>query len=117
MNLLLFLCPLQLFLDSVLKTFQSLHHFFFVLCKLLKEGVQSGQNNNQDSLKFSSQGGFLQQLTFESMTTNIDGKSPKFDSTQWEKFSCLASEVAWPSFCICLSEGKASINYKISQVQ
>ncbi|KAK9066129.1 hypothetical protein SSX86_013450 [Deinandra increscens subsp. villosa] len=105
-----------LLLDSVLRTFQSVHHFFFVLCKLLKEGARSCQSNDPSNLKFSSQGGFLQQLTFESMTTNIDKNSSKFDSTHWKKFSCLVSEVAWPSFCICLSEGKTFIDYKISQM-
>ncbi|KAK1434263.1 hypothetical protein QVD17_11183 [Tagetes erecta] len=105
-----------LLLDSVLQTFQSLHHFFFVLYKLIKEGVPSGQSNDHSSLQFSSQGGFLQHPTFESINTNIDGNSSKLDSTLGEKFSCLVSEVAWPAFCICLSEGKAFINYKISQM-
>ncbi|KAJ0713630.1 putative P-loop containing nucleoside triphosphate hydrolase, DNA2/NAM7 helicase, helicase [Helianthus annuus] len=101
-----------LLLNPVLLTFQSVHHFFFVLCKLLKEGVPAGQSNDHSSLKLSSQGGFLQQPTFES----IDGNSSKFDFTHWEKFSCLVSEVAWTSFCICLSEGKTFIDYKISQM-
>ncbi|KAI3786251.1 hypothetical protein L1987_45386 [Smallanthus sonchifolius] len=105
-----------LLLNLVLQTFQSVHHFFFVLCKLLKEGVQSSQSNDHSSLKFSSQGGFLQQPTFQSMTTNIDGNLSKFNSSLWEKFCCLVSEVAWPSFCICLSEGKTFIDYKISQM-
>ncbi|MFS7974709.1 putative P-loop containing nucleoside triphosphate hydrolase, DNA2/NAM7 helicase, helicase [Helianthus anomalus] len=101
-----------LLLNPVLQTFQSVHHFFFVLCKLLKEGVPAGQRNDHSSLKLSSQGGFLQQPTFES----IDGNSSNFDFTHWEKFSCLVSEVAWTSFCICLSEGKTFIDYKISQM-
>ncbi|KAL8253502.1 hypothetical protein R6Q59_037195 [Mikania micrantha] len=105
-----------LLLDSVLRTFQNVHHFFFVLCKLLKEGVQSGQSNDHSNLKFSSQGGFLQHPTFESVTTNIDENSSKSDSTHWKKFSYLVSEVIWPSFCICLSEGKTFIDYKISQM-
>lgn len=101
----------------MLLRFQSVHHFFFVLCKLLTEGVQSGQSDDHSSVKFSSQGGFLQQPTFDSMAINIDGNSSKVDSTHWKKFSYLLSEVAWTSFCICLSEGKAFIDYKISQVR
>ncbi|CAH1429552.1 unnamed protein product [Lactuca virosa] len=108
-------CELLL-LDSVLQRFQSLHHFFFVLCKILTEGVQSGKNEGNSNLKFSSQGGFLQQPTFESMDANINGKLSKFNSEHWKKFGCLLSEVAWPSFCICLSEGKTFIDYKISQM-
>ncbi|XP_071712086.1 uncharacterized protein [Rutidosis leptorrhynchoides] len=105
-----------LLLDSVLQRFQSLHHFFFVLCKLLTEGLPSGQYDERSKLEVSSQGGFLQQPTFDSMTPDIDGNPSKFDSTHWKKFGCLLSEVAWSSFCICLSEGKAFIDYKISQM-
>lgn len=100
----------------MLQRFQSLHHFFFVLCKILTEGVQSGKSDGNSNLKFSSQGGFLQQPTFESMDASIDGNLSKFNSEHWKKFGCLLSEVAWPSFCICLSEGKTFIDYKISQV-
>nr|GEU89716.1 putative P-loop containing nucleoside triphosphate hydrolase [Tanacetum cinerariifolium] len=105
-----------LLLDSVLKRFQSVHHFFFVLCKLLTEGLQSGQSDDNSNSKFSSQGGFLRQPTFDSMTTDIDGNSSKFGSTHLKKFSFFLSEVAWPCFCICLSEGKAFIDHKISQM-
>lgn len=105
-----------LLLDLVLQRFQNLHHYFFVLCKLLTEGVKSGKNDDHGNLKFSSQGGFLQQPVFDSMAINIDGNSSKFDSVHWKQFSCLLSEVAWPSYCKCLSEGKAFIDYKISQM-
>lgn len=102
-------------LDSVLQRFQSLHHFFFVLCKILTEGVQKSEGGD-NNLKFSSQGGFLQQPSFESMEANINGNLSNFNSTHWKKFGFLLSEVVWPSFCICLSEGKAFIDYKISQM-
>lgn len=113
----LFLFPIQLLLDSVLERFQSVHHFFFVLCKLLSEGLQSGRSDDNSNLKFSSEGGFLRQPTFNSVTTDIDGNSSKFGSTHLKKFSYFLSEVAWPCFCVCLSEGKAFIDHKISQVQ
>ena len=111
----MFWCCFQILLDSVLQRFQSLHHFFFVLCKLLTEGVQSGKRDDSN-LKLSSQGGFLHQPAFDSTDTNINGSLSKLDSTHWKKFGCLLSEVVWPSFCICLSEGKTFIDYKISQV-
>nr|XP_043617923.1 uncharacterized protein LOC122589673 isoform X2 [Erigeron canadensis] len=105
-----------LLLESVLQRFQCAQHFFFVLCKLLTDGVQSGQSHDHGNLKFSSQGGFLQQPTFDFKTKNINGNLLKFNFTHWNKFSCLLSQVAWPSFCIYLSEGKAFIDYKISQM-
>ncbi|PWA56676.1 P-loop containing nucleoside triphosphate hydrolase [Artemisia annua] len=103
-------------LDSVLERFQSVHHFFFVLCKLLTEGLQPGRSDDNSNLKFSSEGGFLRQPTFDSVTTDIDGNSSKFGSTYLKKFSYFLSEVAWPCFCVCLSEGKAFIDHKISQM-
>lgn len=108
--------------DSVLLKFQTLHHFFFVLCKLLKEGVASSQilpgNSSDDAYpsKFSSQGGFLRQPVFDSLPNNISDPL-NVDCTSWEKFSCLLAEIAWPSVLKCLVEGKAFIDYKISQVQ
>lgn len=67
-------------------------------------------------LKFSNQGGFLRQPVFDSLANNTDGHSPSVDSKSWETFSCLLSVIAWPSILKCLVEGKAFIDYKISQV-
>ena len=112
----------QVQLDSVLLNFQTLHHFFFVLCKLLKEGVTSTPplpDNSSDELnilKFSSQGGFLRQPVFDAMPINIDLHLPNINSSTWAEFSCFVAGLAWPFIQKCLAEGKAFINYKISQV-
>ncbi|XP_057504671.1 uncharacterized protein LOC130788134 [Actinidia eriantha] len=109
-------------LDSVLLNFQTLHHFFFVLCKLLKEGVTPTQplpGNSSDELnilKFSSQGGFLRQPVFDAMPINIDVHLPNINSSAWAEFSCFVAGLAWPFIEKCLAEGKAFINYKISQM-
>ncbi|KAL6576205.1 hypothetical protein OROHE_000676 [Orobanche hederae] len=47
-------------LDSVLSNFQTLHHLFFILCKLLKEGNSSAQSIQKipdvtDASRFSMQ--------------------------------------------------------------
>ncbi|KAA8541523.1 hypothetical protein F0562_022675 [Nyssa sinensis] len=109
-------------MDSILLNFQTLHHFFFVLCKLLKEGVSSTPTipgSSSDDLKiskFSSQGGFLWQPVFDSVPNSVDGHALNIDPAAWEKFSCVLSGIAWPSLLKCLAEGKAFIDYKISQM-
>ncbi|XP_019077812.1 uncharacterized protein LOC100265030 isoform X2 [Vitis vinifera] len=109
--------------DSVLLNFETLHHFFFVLCKLLKEGVictsdpQRHSSGIKNISKFSSQGGFLRQPAFDSFPENVNGHSSVDDSKSREKFSCLLSEITWPFIRKCLVEGKAFVDYKISQVE
>lgn len=105
-------------LDAVLLNFQTLHHFFFILCKLLKEGVPNlAVLNDLNVSKFSSQGGFLLQPVFDSLPANVHNVySSGVDSKTWEKFSLILSELAWPSVRKCLLEGKAFIDYKISQM-
>ncbi|KAL7180670.1 hypothetical protein ACSBR1_043789 [Camellia fascicularis] len=109
-------------IDSVLLNFQTLHHFFFVLCKLLKEGVTSTATlpgNSPDDInisKVSSQGGFLWQPVFDSVAHNVDGQSANVDLSSWEEFSYLLAGIAWPFIQKCLAEGKAFIGYKISQM-
>ncbi|XP_059642145.1 uncharacterized protein LOC132284095 isoform X2 [Cornus florida] len=109
-------------LDSVLLNFQSLHHFFFVVCKLLKEGVTPTptlpRSSSEDLKisKYSSQGGFLGHPVFDPVTISVDGDLSDVDSVFWEKFCCLLSEIAWPSIRKCMAEGKAFIDYKISQM-
>uniref|UniRef100_F6GYM0 Helicase SEN1 beta-barrel domain-containing protein n=1 Tax=Vitis vinifera TaxID=29760 RepID=F6GYM0_VITVI len=108
--------------DSVLLNFETLHHFFFVLCKLLKEGVictsdpQRHSSGIKNISKFSSQGGFLRQPAFDSFPENVNGHSSVDDSKSREKFSCLLSEITWPFIRKCLVEGKAFVDYKISQL-
>lgn len=109
-------------MDSVLLNFQTLHHLFFILCKLLKEGNSSTQTIAQnlpdvtDISKFSLQGGFLKQPVFDSSPTDGDRRSTLVSSTLWKKFSCLLSQVAWPSIVKCLDGGKTFTDYTVSQV-
>lgn len=111
----------QVQLDAVLLNFQTLHHFFFVLCKLIKEGNSSTKpitGNSAgvlDDSQFSSQGGFLRQPVFHPKGDNLN--SSVVSSTVWEKFCCLISEIGWPSVVKCLAKGKAFKDHKISQVK
>ncbi|XP_075666212.1 uncharacterized protein LOC142636030 isoform X1 [Castanea sativa] len=114
-------CKLVL-LDCVLVKFQSLQHFFFVLCKLLKEGDLSAPDMPENSsdrsniARFSSQGGFLRQIVFDSLPVNVNEHSSNVDSKSWEKFICLLSEIAWPPIKRCLLEGKAFIDHSFCQM-
>ncbi|KAK9097548.1 hypothetical protein Sjap_023045 [Stephania japonica] len=96
-------------LDSVLSNFQSLHHCFFVLRKLLKEVVESPPKapvDNPEFSSFSSQGGFLRQAFYNDLPIiNLD-PSNVVDLKSWEQFSCLLSEALWPCLCKCLTEAK-----------
>uniref|UniRef100_A0A803M9Y6 Uncharacterized protein n=1 Tax=Chenopodium quinoa TaxID=63459 RepID=A0A803M9Y6_CHEQI len=108
-------------LDSVLVNFQCLHHFFFVLCKIFKEGFSPaahsvGNSSDELSLKFASQGGFLQQLNLNSLQVNDGKQLSKVDKKLWESFSSELAEVAWPSVKKCLHKGKAFMDYRISQM-
>ncbi|XP_042048025.1 uncharacterized protein LOC121794091 isoform X1 [Salvia splendens] len=109
-------------LDSVLSNFSTLHHLFFILCKLLKEGNPSAQTQSQntsdvaDTSQFSSQGGFLKQPVFESSHSDGGGYSSIVSSAWWNKFSCLLSQAAWPSILKCLDGGKAFTDYTLSQM-
>ncbi|XP_074268049.1 uncharacterized protein LOC141591568 [Silene latifolia] len=108
-------------LDSVLVNFQGLHHFYFVLCKIFKEGFSSpthqpAELSNELNLKFASQGGFLRQTTFDSLDVN-DGKQVlKTDKKSWESFSSELARAAWPPVKKCLQKGKAFVDYRISQM-
>ncbi|XP_055825886.1 uncharacterized protein LOC129894293 isoform X2 [Solanum dulcamara] len=109
-------------LDCVLSEFQTLHHFFFVLCKLLKEGNSCSQplvrKSSEDSSisKFSSQGGFLKQPALQAQTEHMDAHKSVVSSILWEKFCCLLSEMAWISVQKCLAAGKVFIGQKPSQM-
>ncbi|KAL8113605.1 uncharacterized protein LOC141664415 isoform X2 [Apium graveolens] len=109
-------------LESVVCKFHTLHNFFFVLCKVLKEGIAFNEtlpgslSDNASTLKFSNDGGFLQQPVFNSISNSSEGHLFDVDLLSWEKFGCLLSAVAWPSILKCLAEGKAFIDFKISQM-
>lgn len=109
-------------LDCVLSEFHTLHHFFFVLCKLLKEGNLCSQplvrKSSEDSSisKFSSQGGFLKQPVLQPQTEHMDTDKSVVSSILWEKFCCLLSEMAWISVQKCLAAGKVFVGQKTSQM-
>ncbi|KAK6911188.1 DNA2/NAM7 helicase-like, C-terminal [Dillenia turbinata] len=107
-------------LESVLSNFQTLHHFFFVLSKLLKEGISCNQilhgNPWDDGTNFSSQGGFLWQPVFDSVYRKASEASFSVDVRYLEAFCFLVSKTAWPAIKKCLLEGKAFVDHKISQM-
>ncbi|XP_024633064.1 uncharacterized protein [Medicago truncatula] len=109
-------------LDSVLLKFHTLHHFWFLLCKLLKDegvlGPQLPESSHGESRvsKFSSQGGFLKQPAFDSLHIDTDKHVINVELKIKEKFSCLLSEMAWPVFCRCLVKGKEFIDYNFCQM-
>ncbi|GFP79207.1 helicase sen1 [Phtheirospermum japonicum] len=108
-------------LDSALSNFQTLHHLFFILCKLLKEGNLSAQTTPSasdvtDVSKFSTQGGFLKQPVLDSSPTDGNRNLSIVSSTIWKKFSFLLSQVAWTSIMKCLDGGKTFTDYTVSQM-
>lgn len=106
-------------MDTVV--FQTLHHFFFVIYKLLKEGDLStidelGKSSDSLNLmKFSIQGGFLRQPVFDCLPVNINDHSTDY-SKLLEKFYYLLSKIIWPSVRRCLMEGKEFTDYSNCQV-
>ncbi|PIA43898.1 hypothetical protein AQUCO_01800146v1 [Aquilegia coerulea] len=106
-------------LDYVLSNFHKLHHFFFVLSKLLKEMVASSQKtpgSHVDSEKLSTQGGFLRQPVFDASVIDLTDSPSAVDPKSWERFSQSLSELSWPSLSKCLTEGKGFINNRGSQM-
>ncbi|KAF5178102.1 Helicase sen1 [Thalictrum thalictroides] len=106
-------------LDCVLSNFHKLHHFFFVLSKLLKEMVASSQKtlgNQVHSSNLSSQGGFLRQPVFDTSVIDLTDSPSVVDPELWEQFSQSLSELSWPSLSKCLIEGKGFINNRGSQM-
>ncbi|KAE9585571.1 putative DNA helicase [Lupinus albus] len=108
-------------LDSVLLKFHALHHFWFLLCKLLKDGdppaSESLENTHGGKVpEFSSQGGFLKQPAFDSLPLGIDKQVSDAEIKTKEKFCCLISEMAWPIFCKCLVKGKEFIDFNLCQM-
>ncbi|CAH9118726.1 unnamed protein product [Cuscuta europaea] len=104
-------------LESVLSDFQSLHHFFFVLSKLLKEGNSAKFVSEMCNVSnFSSQGGFLKQPVFAKQPGNVIEDTSVVSDALWEKFCYLLSEIAWPAIGKCLEEGKAKLDHKVSHM-
>ncbi|KAL5699448.1 hypothetical protein ACHQM5_030351 [Ranunculus cassubicifolius] len=104
-------------LDSVLSNFHKLHHFFFVLGKLLKEMATPLTSQNEvNGTKFSSQGGFLRQPVFNASIIDLTDSQSMLDPKSLERFSHSLSELSWPSLVKCLAEGKRFINNKSSQM-
>lgn len=117
-----FLRLFQVQLDSVLVNFQSLHHFFFLLCKIFKEGFSTpahpvGTSSDEMSLKFASQGGFLQQTTLNCLQVNDRKQFFKIEKKLWESFSSELAEVAWAPVKKCLHKGMTFMDFRISQVR
>ncbi|XP_027925955.1 helicase SEN1 isoform X3 [Vigna unguiculata] len=109
-------------LDSVLLKFHMLHHFWFLLCKLLKDegllAVELPENTHSELRmpKFSSQGGFLKQPDFSSLPENVIENAANVEQRRKEKFGCLLCEMAWQIFCRCLVNGKNFIDYNLCQM-
>ncbi|XP_057535816.1 uncharacterized protein LOC130813918 isoform X2 [Amaranthus tricolor] len=106
-------------LDSVLVNFQSLHHFFFVLSKIFKEGFSPptysvGNSSGEPNLKFASQGGFLRQTSHESLNVIDNKEFSKVKKELWKSFSSELAECAWLPVKKCVHKGKAFMDYKIS---
>lgn len=112
----------QVQLDSVQSNFSTLHHLFFILCKVFKEGNPSAWTKSQslsdvtDISQVSLQGGFLKQPVFESSPADGDGQLSIISSTWWKKFSGLLSQAAWPPILKSLDGGKTFTDYTVSQV-
>jgi len=109
-------------LGSVLLKFHTLHHFWFLLCKLLKDedllAPELPENTHSD-LKmpnFSSQGGFLKQPASSSVPENVVKNAVNVEQRTKEQFGCLLCEMAWHIFCRCLVNGKNFIDYTLCQV-
>ncbi|ESQ35132.1 hypothetical protein EUTSA_v10006526mg [Eutrema salsugineum] len=100
----------QVHLSSVLQSFQILHHFFFLLFKLLKD-----ENVGITGAVESSEGGFLRQPDFNAPPV-IDGRNSLSANPELLKFLYLLAEVAWGAIRKCLAEGKVFIHQSLCQM-
>lgn len=113
---------LQVELGPAMVKFQTLQHFLFLLRKLLKEGnlavsaIPEKLPTDSSDAKYSSQGGFLHQPTFESLLPNACSASSDVDMHLLEKFSYGLSEAVWPSLQKLLVDGKTYIDSGCCQV-
>lgn len=97
-------------MSAVLQSFQILHHFFFLLFKLLKEEEVA----ITDGVK-SSAGGFLRQPDFNALPVS-EGRNSLSATPELLKFHYLLAEIAWGVIRKCLVEGKAFIHQSLCQV-
>ncbi|KAF8025326.1 hypothetical protein BT93_F2232 [Corymbia citriodora subsp. variegata] len=113
---------LQVQSDSMTLNFHTLQHFFFLLRKLLNEGNsptldKRGETSSELTAgKLSSQGGFLRQPVFDSLTVDASARTLNAGYDLLEKFNILLSEAAWPSIEKCLMVGKTFIDHSICQM-
>ncbi|KAK4773514.1 hypothetical protein SAY87_028533 [Trapa incisa] len=100
--------------------FQTLQHFLFLLCKLLKDGSLTVTVNdlklptNVSIAKYSSHGGFLHQPTFEPLTPNVG--SSDMDAHLWERFRYNLSNAVWHYLQKVLLDGKTYIDCNSCQM-
>uniref|UniRef100_A0ACD5XU29 Uncharacterized protein n=1 Tax=Avena sativa TaxID=4498 RepID=A0ACD5XU29_AVESA len=97
--------------QSLLADFHSLHHLFFVVCKLVKEDIAQQPSVQQPAKP--SEGGFLRQ-PFSNLP--ITPSVHAVDIISWEKFSTLLSATLWPFISTCLRKGEELINTKQCQI-
>ncbi|XP_014758454.1 uncharacterized protein LOC100835663 isoform X3 [Brachypodium distachyon] len=97
--------------QSVLADFHSLHHLFFVVCKLVKEDIAQQPSVAQPAKP--SEGGFLRQPFSNVLITPPEHA---VDIITWEKFSTLLSVTLWPFISTCLRKGEELINTKQCQI-
>jgi senataxin len=97
--------------QSLLADFHSLHHLFFVICKLVKEDIAQQPSVQQPTKP--SEGGFLRQ-PFSNLP--VAPSVHAVDIISWEKFSTLLSVTLWPFVSTCLRKGEELINTKQCQV-
>ncbi|KAL4205316.1 hypothetical protein AMTRI_Chr01g114000 [Amborella trichopoda] len=107
--------------ESLLSNFHYLHHLFFVVGKLLKDSVTRGSNAtaysaNDSSSKFQFDGGFLWQPKIYDIATTSEDSANVVEKKNWNKFYCLVSAIVWPALLKCLTEGKAFIDCKNTQM-
>ncbi|XP_020107342.1 uncharacterized protein LOC109723385 isoform X2 [Ananas comosus] len=108
--------------DQLLAKFQSLHHLFFVVRKLLKDVVTSQQSpvdikEASQPVKSLSEGGFLRQPNSNYVPVRQPESSANIvDFNSWEKFSYLLSAITLPFLLKCLKDGMDLANSKHCQM-
>ncbi|XP_019057963.1 PREDICTED: uncharacterized protein LOC104812332 isoform X2 [Tarenaya hassleriana] len=102
----------QVQLDFSVRRFEILHHFFFLLFKLLKEDDASITVRVENMLA----GGFLRQPSFDSLLASDQGSLSSVSPELVEKFCRIISEDSWAPTKKCLVEGKAFIDQNTCQM-
>lgn len=118
----MYMVIIQVQADQLLAKFQSLHHLFFVVRKLLKDVVTSQQSpvdikEASQPVKSLSEGGFLRQPNSNYVPVRQPESSANIvDFNSWEKFSYLLSAITLPFLLKCLKDGMDLANSKHCQV-